>query len=100
YRISGSYYYVSSNTLLTLFIRTMSPIRRKQRKSSAANHSSSAASPESARTLVTLAPELFIKICAELSPKDLLSLAQVCRSFHSYLTSENSTSTNLIWKQA
>ncbi|KAG9286252.1 hypothetical protein G9A89_014238 [Geosiphon pyriformis] len=48
----------------------------------------------------TIAPEIFIKICTDLHPIDLLTLARVCRTFRQYLVSENSTSTNLVWKQA
>ncbi|CAG8682575.1 11294_t:CDS:2 [Gigaspora margarita] len=46
----------------------------------------------------TLPPEMFINICQYLPPKDLLSLAQVCKLFNRYLCSENSTTTQEIWR--
>ncbi|CAG8522973.1 26907_t:CDS:2 [Dentiscutata erythropus] len=41
---------------------------------------------------------MFINICQYLPPKDLLSLAQVCKLFNRYLCSENSTTTQEIWR--
>ncbi|KAG9301903.1 hypothetical protein G9A89_004583 [Geosiphon pyriformis] len=44
-------------------------------------------------------PEIFAEICAHLSPKNLLSLGQVCRLFRAYLVSESSSSTQFIWRE-
>ncbi|CAG8625760.1 13240_t:CDS:2 [Ambispora leptoticha] len=41
-------------------------------------------------------PEIFIKICSYLHPKDLASLNVVCRLFNNYLSSTE-TSSNVIW---
>ncbi|KAG9287399.1 hypothetical protein G9A89_023771 [Geosiphon pyriformis] len=54
----------------------------------------------STQNLTTLAPELFINICKFLPPRDLLSLAKVCRLFNNYLTSDSSTCTQLIWRES
>ena len=48
----------------------------------------------------TLPPELFTKICAYLSPLDLLTLSQVCRKFREYLCAPNSFNTQQIWKES
>ncbi|CAG8467891.1 8404_t:CDS:2 [Acaulospora morrowiae] len=45
-------------------------------------------------------PEIFINICLDLPPADLLSLARVCKKFHAYLCSTNSTTTQEIWKNS
>ena len=44
--------------------------------------------------------ELFIEICWFLPPDDLFSLSQVCRKFRGYLCTENSSQTQLIWKNS
>ncbi|CAG8706029.1 10216_t:CDS:1, partial [Scutellospora calospora] len=41
---------------------------------------------------------MFINICQYLPPKDLLSLARVCKRFNGYLSSETSTTTQEIWR--
>ncbi|CAG8819894.1 27909_t:CDS:2, partial [Racocetra persica] len=46
----------------------------------------------------TLPPEMFINICQYLPPKDLLSLAQVCKLFNGYLCFESSITTQEIWR--
>ncbi|CAI2186529.1 16149_t:CDS:2 [Funneliformis geosporum] len=45
-------------------------------------------------------PEIFINICKDLPPIDLLSLAQVCKKFYGYLCSTNSITTQEIWKNS
>ncbi|CAG8489196.1 10315_t:CDS:2 [Ambispora gerdemannii] len=46
----------------------------------------------------TVPPEIFIKICSYLHPKDLASLNTVCRLFNDYLSStETSSTSNAIW---
>ncbi|PKY22277.1 hypothetical protein RhiirB3_470796 [Rhizophagus irregularis] len=53
------------------------------------------------RCLATqIPPEIFINICQDLPPTDLLSLARVCKKFYSYLCSTNSTTTQEIWKNS
>ncbi|KAG9294634.1 hypothetical protein G9A89_008113 [Geosiphon pyriformis] len=47
-----------------------------------------------------LAPELFINICKFLSPKDLSKLLLACRRFHNFLSTVDSFSTELIWREA
>ncbi|CAG8500027.1 12585_t:CDS:2 [Ambispora gerdemannii] len=51
-------------------------------------------------SFVSVPPEIFIDVCKYLPPIDLLSLAQVCRLFNAYLASDESTSTQLIWRQS
>ncbi|GBB83597.1 hypothetical protein RclHR1_01030012 [Rhizophagus clarus] len=46
----------------------------------------------------TLPPEMFINICQNLPPVDLLSLARVCKRFNGFLSAENSMTTQEIWK--
>ncbi|CAG8725833.1 8803_t:CDS:2, partial [Racocetra persica] len=45
-------------------------------------------------------PEIFINICQDLPPSDLLSLAQVCKKFYGYLCSINSKPTQEIWRNS
>ncbi|CAG8560622.1 355_t:CDS:2, partial [Scutellospora calospora] len=45
-------------------------------------------------------PEIFINICQDLPPSDLLSLAQVCKKFHAYLCSTYSKTTQEIWRNS
>src|SRR3990170_9127002 len=45
-------------------------------------------------------PEIFINICQDLPPVDLLSLARVCKTFYKYLCSTNSTTTQEIWRNS
>ncbi|CAG8531393.1 12812_t:CDS:2, partial [Racocetra fulgida] len=45
-------------------------------------------------------PEIFINICQDLPPSDLLSLAQVCKKFYGYLCSTNSKPTQEIWRNS
>ncbi|GBB83605.1 hypothetical protein RclHR1_01030020 [Rhizophagus clarus] len=53
------------------------------------------------RCLATqIPPEIFINICQDLPPIDLLSLARVCKKFYLYLCSTNSTTTQEIWKNS
>ncbi|CAB4419135.1 unnamed protein product [Rhizophagus irregularis] len=46
----------------------------------------------------TIPPEMFINICQNLPPVDLLSLARVCKRFNGFLSAENSMTTQEIWK--
>src|SRR4051812_19217715 len=46
-----------------------------------------------------IATEIFIQICFHLPAPDLFSLERVCKIFHEYLNSNESGSTQLIWKQ-
>ena len=53
------------------------------------------------RCLATqIPPEIFINICQDLPPVDLLSLARVCKKFYQYLCSTNSTTTQEIWRNS
>ncbi|CAG8823134.1 21023_t:CDS:2, partial [Dentiscutata erythropus] len=45
-------------------------------------------------------PEIFINICQDLPPADLLSLARVCKKFYGYLSSTYSTTTQEIWRNS
>ncbi|CAI2187831.1 657_t:CDS:2, partial [Funneliformis geosporum] len=45
-------------------------------------------------------PEIFISICKDLPPTDLLSLASVCKKFYGYLCSMNSFTTQEIWRNS
>ncbi|CAG8515326.1 39518_t:CDS:2 [Gigaspora margarita] len=45
-------------------------------------------------------PEIFINICQELPPSDLLSLAQVCKKFYGFLCSTHSRPTQEIWRNS
>ncbi|RIB25416.1 hypothetical protein C2G38_2165929 [Gigaspora rosea] len=45
-------------------------------------------------------PEIFINICQDLPPSDLLSLAQVCKKFYGYLCSTHSRPTQEIWRNS
>ncbi|CAG8515594.1 12722_t:CDS:2 [Racocetra persica] len=47
---------------------------------------------------IVLPPEMFINVCQYLPPKDLLSLARVCKRFNGYLSAETSTTTQEIWR--
>ncbi|CAG8475768.1 8195_t:CDS:2 [Dentiscutata erythropus] len=47
---------------------------------------------------IILPPEMFINVCQYLPPKDLLSLARVCKRFNGYLSAETSTTTQEIWR--
>jgi hypothetical protein len=50
--------------------------------------------------IISLPPELFIIICSFLPPNDLYSLSKVCRKFHEYLSTSNSSTTQQIWKES
>ncbi|RIA84682.1 hypothetical protein C1645_831904 [Glomus cerebriforme] len=47
---------------------------------------------------IILPPEMFINICQNLPPVDLLSLARVCKRFNGFLSAEHSMTTQEIWK--
>ncbi|CAG8458232.1 7711_t:CDS:2 [Cetraspora pellucida] len=47
---------------------------------------------------IILPPEMFINVCQYLPPKELLSLARVCKRFNGYLSVETSTTTQEIWR--
>ena len=47
---------------------------------------------------ITLPPEMFINICQNLPPVDLLSLARACKRFNGFLSAETSMTTQEIWK--
>ncbi|CAI2166826.1 9532_t:CDS:2 [Funneliformis geosporum] len=47
---------------------------------------------------ITLPPEMFINICQNLPPVDLLSLARACKRFNGFLSAEASMTTQEIWK--
>jgi hypothetical protein len=49
-------------------------------------------------SLTTIPNELFVQICANLPPSDLLSLTLVCKKFRDLLCSPNSTETQAIWR--
>ncbi|CAG8665653.1 1766_t:CDS:2 [Funneliformis mosseae] len=50
--------------------------------------------------ITKLPPEIFAKICDNLSPENLLNLSKVCRKFDGYLCAPNSYSTQQIWKKS
>ncbi|CAG8674174.1 6809_t:CDS:2 [Ambispora gerdemannii] len=45
-------------------------------------------------------PEIFIKMCQNLAPSDLLSLSRVCKLYSEYLCSKESSTTQNIWRNA
>ncbi|CAG8737091.1 7138_t:CDS:2 [Funneliformis caledonium] len=50
--------------------------------------------------ITKLPPEIFAKICDNLSPENLLNLSKVCCKFDGYLCAPNSYSTQQIWKKS
>ncbi|KAG9293255.1 hypothetical protein G9A89_010626 [Geosiphon pyriformis] len=50
--------------------------------------------------IITIPPEIFINICKDLPPKDLLSLAKTCRLFQEYLCNPKSTTSQYIWQKS
>ncbi|KAG9304575.1 hypothetical protein G9A89_020139 [Geosiphon pyriformis] len=65
-----------------------------------ANNEKSSTSVTPPNSLQDMAPEIFISILKYLSPCGLSRLAQVCKKFNRYITTEPSSSTDLIWRQA
>ncbi|CAG8435374.1 7405_t:CDS:2 [Ambispora gerdemannii] len=50
--------------------------------------------------LLTIPPEILIHICKHLPPIDLLSLARVCKLFNEYLCTDESITTQHIWRES
>ncbi|CAG8446344.1 5658_t:CDS:2 [Ambispora gerdemannii] len=46
---------------------------------------------------ISIPPEIFIEICKNLPPADLLRLARTCKTFHAWLSSKESVTTQRIW---
>ncbi|CAJ0640997.1 3272_t:CDS:2 [Entrophospora sp. SA101] len=50
--------------------------------------------------VTSIPPEIFINICQDLTPIDLITLSSVCKKFYWYLCSKNSITTQEIWKNS
>ncbi|CAG8675286.1 12882_t:CDS:2 [Ambispora leptoticha] len=50
--------------------------------------------------LLSMPPEILIHICKNLSPINLLSLARVCKLFNAYLCTDESITTQHIWRES
>ncbi|CAG8634222.1 27651_t:CDS:2 [Dentiscutata erythropus] len=68
-----------------MFQKNSREVRRKQK-------------PVGICIFTTIPPEMFINICQYLPPVDLLSLARVCKRFNGFLSTENSITTQEIWR--
>ena len=47
---------------------------------------------------LSIPPEIFVKICEHLRPIDLYSLSRVCRRYHQFLCTKESSITQDVWK--